>query len=314
MLKKARIIGGALLVSVILSALLGVVYLVLAQEGDPNLPPVVDLSADFALAAQLAETKDYAQAESIYREIIADYPGTDHAFAAQKGLALAAMARKDWDTAVSQADVLIAQYPTNPQLAQALYGIARQFDRGGKQRKAFRYYQACLEHNPSAELALEVKSKAVVFYAEAMDYATANSMLSDLKAALPAGEDLGKIICKVGRAISINAYNHKHANEEANNDAHRLALAYFQEAEQMFQEFVPTWRTEYRAIESRFGIINSLWALDLKRDCTKAENELMAEYACEEGGRSWPRYSELWRIVTARFPTIPGLCNCINML
>jgi len=86
MLKKAKVIGGTLVVPVIMLALLGLVYLVTAQEADPEPPPEVDLSAELELAAQLIDGQEYAQAEDFYRDIIDYYPDSDYAIEARGGL------------------------------------------------------------------------------------------------------------------------------------------------------------------------------------------------------------------------------------
>ncbi len=46
-----------------------------------------DVVAQLQQAETLTEAGQYRQAEQIYQQVAADYPGTDYAFAAQKGLA-----------------------------------------------------------------------------------------------------------------------------------------------------------------------------------------------------------------------------------
>lgn len=172
MLKKARIIGGALVVPVILSALLGVVYLVLAQEGGGE----ADLAAQFALAQAHREAADayrsdtsaklreseYVAAETIYQNIIANYPGTENAFKAQVELTRTFLFDAKPSEAEATREALMRDFATHEQLPQAVYELGRQYRGAGNRKEALRYYRMVAETWPQATCAFDARRNAAI--------------------------------------------------------------------------------------------------------------------------------------------------------
>ena len=86
-----------------------------------------DAASLLAQANALMESKDYQQAEPLYRSIVVDWPGTDEAFTAQKSLAIIYIATVKYAAAQTEVDALIAGFADHPQLPAALYEVANQY-------------------------------------------------------------------------------------------------------------------------------------------------------------------------------------------
>ncbi|MHC4479229.1 MAG: tetratricopeptide repeat protein [Planctomycetota bacterium] len=112
-----------------------------------------DAEAQLDLAGQYKNDRHYDQAEPIYKQIVADFPGTADAMRAQ-GL-LAAMyvlwgKQPQADTAYRQ---LHASFSEHRELPKALYAIAKAYERRQKYERAAGLYQQVAQRSSEGELA-----------------------------------------------------------------------------------------------------------------------------------------------------------------
>jgi tetratricopeptide (TPR) repeat protein len=101
-----------------------------------------DAASLLAQANALMESKDYQQAEPLYRSIVTNWPGTDEAFTAQKSLAIIYIATVKYAAAQTEVDALIAGFANHPQFPAAVYSIADHYwyrYRYKQSKRLFRY-------------------------------------------------------------------------------------------------------------------------------------------------------------------------------
>jgi len=140
MIKKVLIIS-------VVSLFLGItVFLGMTEQ------PLVDTIAQLEQAQAYVNNGEYEQAEIIYKTIVTDYPGTDYALEAQKGLTILYIS---WDKP-AQADAafekLIADFSGHPDIAQAVYDIAYCYGELHKNyEKARELYQYVLDNWPDSD-------------------------------------------------------------------------------------------------------------------------------------------------------------------
>jgi len=107
--------------------------------------------------AQLERVETYkwypAQAEAIYQAIKKDHPGTDYALKAQKNLVISYLSAKRDDQAQQTLGRLIGDFSGHSGLPEALYDIARIYERSRKYEKAKSIYQQIIQQYPSSSFA-----------------------------------------------------------------------------------------------------------------------------------------------------------------
>jgi tetratricopeptide (TPR) repeat protein len=113
-----------------------------------------DAASLLAQANALMESKDYQQAEPLYRSIVVDWPGTDEAFTAQKSLAIIYIATVKYAAAQTEVDALIAGFANHPQLPAALYEIANQYWSRYRYTKAGQIYKYIADNRPESSKAM----------------------------------------------------------------------------------------------------------------------------------------------------------------
>jgi tetratricopeptide (TPR) repeat protein len=100
------------------------------------------------------ESKDYQQAEPLYRSIVTNWPGTDEAFTAQKSLAIIYIATVKYAAAQTEVDALIAGFANHPQLPAALYEVANQSWFKTRYDLARQVYKSITDKCPQSDLAI----------------------------------------------------------------------------------------------------------------------------------------------------------------
>ncbi|HPD32120.1 MAG TPA: hypothetical protein PLL20_19175 [Phycisphaerae bacterium] len=243
-------------------------------HADEPLPPPVP-GEPLALAVAAENNADYAQAESIYRAIISSYPGTAEAWTSQARLVSIKLALKEWDQAVTECDILIAQGPDHPDLAATVLETARVLSKSGKTKKAIRLFEYHVGRWPDSSATLEIKKELALLYARSGNPAV-DSLFQELQNTLPPSDDLAELTAGIGAAIFARA------REQQSREAYATALGYLQTAEQMYQTNTPSWNTERRAIQARQRIIQAYRAMNDRLAAGLAEDQLLAAYACRD--------------------------------
>ena len=123
---------------------------------------------------------NYEQAESIYRSIITDYPGTDEAFQAQKNLALLFVVTLNYSVAQAEVETLIADFPEHPQLPAALYDIANQYWHRGSYQQARELYKYIADNKTDSDWAITGQTWVAAADIRLGNYATAQTEIDAL--------------------------------------------------------------------------------------------------------------------------------------
>ena len=113
-----------------------------------------DAEADLEQAAAYQQDGDYEQAEAIYKAILADYPGSSYALAAQKGLVIVHIVQEKWPTADAELAKLISGYSGYDEIADAVCETAKFYRICENYEKAKEAYQYVLDNRPDAECAI----------------------------------------------------------------------------------------------------------------------------------------------------------------
>jgi tetratricopeptide (TPR) repeat protein len=92
--------------------------------------------AQLEQAETLLKKGQYEQAETIYQQVIAGYPGTDDAFAAQKQLTFLYIAWNRYPQAEAAYNELLANFSGHKDITQAVHDIAYRYRSVNKHEKA----------------------------------------------------------------------------------------------------------------------------------------------------------------------------------
>jgi len=98
-----------------------------------------------------------AQAETIYRQIKADYPGSEYALAAHKNLVTSYLSAKRYDDAVQSLNQLTADFAGHTALPAVLYDVAKVYERARKYETAKGLYQQIAQQYPDSAFASKVQ-------------------------------------------------------------------------------------------------------------------------------------------------------------
>jgi len=168
---KKILISFSVLLGVILAGI--TLFLVAAEYSTDTLSPLEQ--------AKTYETDgNYTQAEVIYRSIVANYPGTDPAFQAQKNLALLCIATRNYPAAQVEVDVLIADFAEHPELPAALYDIANHYWNKDKYEQAKRLHKYIVDNKPNSDLAMGAQTWVAGSDIRLGNYATAQEEIDAL--------------------------------------------------------------------------------------------------------------------------------------
>jgi len=127
-----------------------------------TMPPAcfADAAAQLKQAETYKQNEQYEQAEAIYRDIVADYPGTDEAFQAQKSLALLYIKTARYPAARQEVDALLTNFAGHPELPAEVYKIAEQYRRRKRYEDARSLYEYIGENHSDSDLAIKARAWA----------------------------------------------------------------------------------------------------------------------------------------------------------
>jgi tetratricopeptide (TPR) repeat protein len=158
-----------------------------------------DPSGQLEQAEQLLKKGQYEQAEAIYQEVAADYPGTDYAFQAQKGLAIVYVR---WDKpaeAEAAFEQLRANYPSHPDFCGAVCVIGDNYRWKGMDQKARQMYQIAVEGIPGSE-AIWAKMGLAITSIRLKDYQAAQPLTEQILADFAGDDRLATACCLIADA------------------------------------------------------------------------------------------------------------------
>ncbi|MDH4240365.1 MAG: tetratricopeptide repeat protein, partial [Phycisphaerae bacterium] len=155
--------------------------LALEFNEDPGLA-----GALLSIAEIYRKSKKYEEAKSIYETVVTDYPGTERALKAQKKLAIVYVDLDDDPNAQQAIDKLAQEFPGDPNLADALYEIAKRYEWvRGKYEQAGPIYQQIIQDFPDSSYArekLDLSRTNIIYLIESGNYSLAAEALTTLLA------------------------------------------------------------------------------------------------------------------------------------
>jgi TolA-binding protein len=140
--------------------------------------------AFLSIAEIYRKAKKYEEAKSIYETVVTNYPGTERALKAQKKLAIVYIDVDDDPNAQQAIDRLSQDFSGDPNLADALYEIAKRFEWvRGKYEQAAPIYQQIVQSFPDSSYAkekLDLSRTNIIYLIESGNYTLAAEALSNL--------------------------------------------------------------------------------------------------------------------------------------
>jgi len=121
-----------------------------------------DVAEDLEFAKTCIKNKDYQQAEGIYESIVADYPDTEYALEAQKGLIIVYISTDRDSEAEAAITQLNQDYADYDGLAGACYSVAMTYERTKKNEQAKALYESIKADYPATEDSLMSQARIIV--------------------------------------------------------------------------------------------------------------------------------------------------------
>ena len=154
-------------------------------------------------AALLEEAKayeaesNYVQAEVIYWSIVADYPGTDEAFQAQKNLAVLFITTGNYPAAQAEVDALIADFTGHQSLPQVIYDLSDSWWYAAKFEESQKLLKYIVDNVPDNNLAIQAQAWVVGCDMKMGNYTAANQEIDALMKDFADNPQLTSVIYKL---------------------------------------------------------------------------------------------------------------------
>jgi len=154
-------------------------------------------------AALLEEAKayeaesNYVQAEAIYWSIVADYPGTDEAFQAQKNLAVLFITTGNYPAAQAEVDALIADFTGHQGLPQVIYDLANSWWYAAKFEESQKLFKYIVDNMPDSDLAIRAQGWVAGCDMKIGNYTAANQEIDTLMKDFADNPQLTRVIYKL---------------------------------------------------------------------------------------------------------------------
>ncbi|MDD5135599.1 MAG: tetratricopeptide repeat protein [Phycisphaerae bacterium] len=111
----------------------------------------------YAAANRLEESKKFEEAKALYQQVLQQYPNSEFAAGAKLHFSrfnvLSQIAASNRTGAETEINNIEANYPSHPDFAWYLYGIANQYEEMKKYKEARELYQKILQQHPNSPVA-----------------------------------------------------------------------------------------------------------------------------------------------------------------
>lgn len=224
--------------------------------------PSGDGPAQLGQAQAYMKDGQYEQAESIYRTIVADLPGTDYAFQAQKNLVIVYIAMDMQPEAQEALQYLLTEFPTLERLPHSVHEIAERCCQLGQAYVARQLYLDVLDAQPDSE-------QAIWLY---MGVALSDTYFGDD----PNAE-------AVTEALITDFYEDNRSAEAVAQIAWSCRkLKKYEKARKLYQYVADNWPFKDRAIFSIRGVARCNIALGNEKAAWAAAERLLSEFPEDE--------------------------------
>ena len=204
--------------------------------------------AQLEQAEALFKKGQYQDAETIYQQVIATYPGTDDAFVAEKQLAFLYIAWNKYQQAETAYNQLLANFLGHKDIAQAVHDIAYRYRCVNKHEKANELDQSVVATWPDSDYAVLGQMDIAKCYVDQGDEPNAEAATAKLLANY-SGHAL------IARAIHDIAQHYRYTKK-------------YKKANELYQFVVETWPKAEHALWAQADLIKSYLA---QGDDTAAE-------------------------------------------
>jgi len=221
-----------------------------------------DADAQLQMAGTYEKSKDYAQAEAIYKQIVTANRGTDYAFQAQEKLTILYV---DWykqleaEAALQQ---LIGDFSQHRRIAGAITHIADAYRRLEKHQRACDLYRYVVDNWPKDEHALWSQMDLVISYTCLRDHSAADTAFTKLCSQYSGHELMPKAVCLI-------ADNYRKLKR------HKKAC-------ELYQYVVDTWPDAEHVLWSRMGLVISNVEVGNEHAAEDAVDKLLSGFAKDE--------------------------------
>ncbi|MHC4619704.1 MAG: tetratricopeptide repeat protein [Planctomycetota bacterium] len=226
-------------------------------------PCLADATALFEQAQSYQEAGQYEQAETVYKQILADHPATDNALASQERLTVLYIKQQKQPEAEGAYQKLLSDFAEHPGLPVAVDHVGDAYREGGEYEKALALYRHIVATWPQAEHAIDSQKNVVIVNMLSGESTAAHQAIDELLVKF-AGHP------KMPQAIETIAENYFDRQK-------------YQPARQWYKFVVANWPDAEYAFWSHVGLAACNIAL---RDAAGAQAEIdkiLADYADRDG-------------------------------
>ncbi|MHC4337114.1 MAG: tetratricopeptide repeat protein, partial [Planctomycetota bacterium] len=224
----------------------------------------VDVSALLERAEEHEDEDRYAEAEAIYNQILADYPGSNYALGAQEGLVILYFewGRREPSKKVeadSAYEELLTKFSEHEGLAKAVDHIADRYRQRKRYKEARQLYQYIVDTWPDAEHAAESQRGVALTSMLLGDDPNAEAAIERLLTEFGEQEGVVKAIDRLADVCR--------------------TLGKYEKAQELYQHIVDNWPEAEHAAEAQSGVIRSKIGLGDEEGAQAAIGKLLSDFS-----------------------------------
>ncbi len=243
----------------------------LALEDDPNAEAAVEgLLSDFSDNPLIAravhdtgqhyrELKKYAQANRLYKHVVANCPGTEHALWSQADLIKSYLALGDDANAETAVEGLLGNFSDNPLIARAVWDTGQHYRELKKYAQAARLYRHIVTNYPDSEHALKAQMDLVKSYLALEDEANVETAIGGLLGNFSDNPLAARAVWEIGQ--------------------HCRELKKYAQANRLYKHVVANCRDSESALWAKADLIKSYLALKDDPNAEAAIEKLVADFS-----------------------------------
>ncbi|MBW8042151.1 MAG: tetratricopeptide repeat protein [Planctomycetes bacterium] len=208
------------------------------------------------------EQGQYGQAEGIYQQILTDDPGTDHAFRAQKNLAMLYVTWDRQTEAEAALQKLLADFSEHEVIATAVTNVADTCRKWEKHQKACEIYQYVVSNWPADEHGMWSQMGLVISNINLGNNDIAETAFEKLRTDYSENGHISRAVCLVA-----DAYRRLEKDEDARN---------------RYQYALKNWPDAEFALWSQMGLAISSIRFSDSNTADLAADKLRADFSEDE--------------------------------
>jgi tetratricopeptide (TPR) repeat protein len=197
-------------------------------------------AAQLEQAETLFKNGQYEQVETIYQQVIAEYPGTDDAFAAQKQLAFLYIAWDRYPQAEAAYNQLLASFLGHKDIAQAVHDIAYRYRCVNKHEKANELDKYVVATWPDSDYAVLGQMDIAKYYVDQGDQINAEAATAKLLTNYSGNALIARVIHDIAQ--------------------HYRYTKKYEKANELYQFVVESWPKAEHALWAQADLIKSYLA------------------------------------------------------